>query len=144
MGRPRIVVGVDGSRTSFAALHVAVDEAKMRQVPLHIVIAWQLAAPDIAVESPSVVRHAVEHDQQILEEALRAIDEYDTARVFVSGEVINGHPVATLLDAAEGSLLLVVGACGTSDRPEPYLGSVARDVLHHAPCPVLVVPAPAP
>jgi nucleotide-binding universal stress UspA family protein len=144
MGEPRIVVGVDGSRTSFAAVRAAVEEAKLRQVPLHIVIAWQLSSPDIAIESPPVVQHVVEHNQEILEQALNAIDEYDSARVFVSGELVNGPPVATLLTAAEGSVLLVVGACGTSDRPEPYVGSVTHEVLHHAPCPVLLVPTPAP
>jgi nucleotide-binding universal stress UspA family protein len=143
MGEPRIVVGIDGSRASFAALQAAVEEAKLRHVPLHIVIAWQLSSPDIAVETPPVVQHTVRHNQQILEEALSTIDEYDSARVFVSGELVNGPPVATLVAAAEGSVLLVIGACGTSDRAEPYLGSVAHEVLHHAPCPVLLVPAPA-
>jgi nucleotide-binding universal stress UspA family protein len=142
MGEPRIVVGIDGSRASFAALHVAVEEAKLRQVSLHIVVAWQLSSPDIAVETPQVVHHIVRHNEQILEAALNEIGDYDSARVFVSGELVNGPPVATLLAAAEGSALLVVGSCGTSDRAEPYLGSVAHEVLHHAPCPVLLVPAP--
>jgi nucleotide-binding universal stress UspA family protein len=142
MGEPRIVVGVDGSRTSFAALQAAVEEAKLRQVPLHIVVAWQLPSSEIAVGKPGVAHHVVRDNEQILEDALNAIDAFDSARVFVSGELVNGDPVTALLIAAEGSVLLVVGACRTSQRAEPYLGGVAHDVLSRAPCPVLVVPAP--
>ncbi len=142
MGQPRVVVGVDGSRTSFVALRTAVEEAKLRQVPLHIVVAWQLTSPEIAVETPQVVAHTVRHNEQILEHALSAIDEYDSSRVFVSGELVNGEPAASLLAAAEASVLLVVGSSGTSDRPEPYLGAVAHAVLRRAPCPVVLVPPP--
>jgi nucleotide-binding universal stress UspA family protein len=143
MGEPRIVVGVDGSPASFGALRAAVEEAKFRQIPLHIVVAWQLTSPEIATETPSVVRQIVRHNEQILEDALNAFDEYDSARVFVSGELVNSEPSAALLTAAEGSALLVVGSSGTSDRPEPYLGAVAHEVLRHAPCPVLLVPTTA-
>jgi nucleotide-binding universal stress UspA family protein len=141
MGQPRIVVGIDGSPTSLAALREAVEEARLRQLPLHIVVAWQLVSPDIAVESPPVVEHIVRHDEQILEEALNAIAADDAAQITVTGELINGHPIATLLAAAEGSTLLVVGSAGTSGRAEPYIGSVAHELVHRAPCPVLLVPA---
>jgi len=140
MGQPRIVVGVDGTRTSFSALRVAIEEARLRRLPLHIVVAWQLASPDIAVETPPVVEHIVRHNEQILEQALNMIDEYDSARVMVSGELVNGDPVATLRTAAEGSMMLVVGTGGDRRRDESSIGSVAHELVHQAPCPVLVVP----
>src|SRR3974390_2541659 len=123
MGQPRIVVGIDGSPSSFAALREATEEARLRRLPLHIVVAWQLASPDIAVETPPVVEQIVRHDEQILEEALGMIDAHDGAQVMVSGELVNGHPVATLLTAAEGSTLLVIGSGGTSGHKEPYIRS---------------------
>ena len=140
MGQPRIVVGIDGSRSSLAALREAIDEARLRRVPLHIVVAWQLVSPDIAVETPPVVEHIVRHNERILEQAMRTIDAYDAAQVMVSGELVNANPVASLLSAAEGSTLLVVGTGGTSDGTAPSIGSVAHELVHRAPCPVLVVP----
>ena len=141
MGQPRVVVGIDGSRTSYKALDVAIEEATLREMPLHIVVAWQLVSPAIATETPVVVEHIVRHNEQILERALDMLDVCHADRVTASGELVNGDPVSTLLTAAEGSVLLVIGSSGTSNRPEPYLGSTARELVHRAPCPVLVVPA---
>ena len=136
-----IVVGVDGSEASLAALREALDEARMRGASLHVVMAWQLSWSEIAIESPAVVQRVVEHNARILEGALSSIDHGRSAGVDVSSDLINGHPATALLDAAADASLVVVGTRGTSRIPGTVIGSVAHAVIHHARCPVLVVPA---
>ncbi|WP_342451780.1 universal stress protein [Arthrobacter sp. H16F315] len=57
-----------------------------------------------------------------------------------SGEVVHGDSAASaLLDAAKAADLVVVGARGHGGFPGLHLGSVATQIINHAPCPVLVV-----
>jgi nucleotide-binding universal stress UspA family protein len=142
MLKPKVVVGVDGSSTSIAALHAAVEEARLRCAPLHVVVAWQLSYSEIAIETPTVVQKIVEHNAQILETALALVDDCERAGVDISSELLNGHPATELLAAASDASLLVVGTRGTSGIAGTLLGSVAHAAIHHARCPVLVVPSP--
>jgi nucleotide-binding universal stress UspA family protein len=135
-----VVVGVDGSPASLAAMHAAYEEARLRHARLHVVIAWQLTWSEIAIETPVVVRKIVEHNTQILESALAAVDHGRADGVDVSGELRNGHPATELLEAAADATLLVVGSAGISALPGALMGSVAYAVIHRAKCPVLVVP----
>jgi len=60
--------------------------------------------------------------------------------VTVHPEVIRDHPVAGLVLASSAQYLLVVGTTGHNALPGALLGSVSQGVLHHATCPVAVVP----
>jgi nucleotide-binding universal stress UspA family protein len=137
MSDPTIVVGVDGSPTSLAALREALEEARLRHARLRVVMAWQLTASEIAIEAPVVVQKLVEHNARILEEALASIDHGNGAGVEVSGDLVNGYPATELVAAASEATLLVVGTRGISGT---LVGSVAHAAIHHATCPVLVVP----
>ena len=53
----------------------------------------------------------------------------------------SGLPAEELLAAAEGADLLVVGARGAGEYKRLLLGSVSTHVIHHAHCPVVVIPA---
>jgi nucleotide-binding universal stress UspA family protein len=53
--------------------------------------------------------------------------------------VIFGHPAQVLLDAADGADLLVVGSRGHGGFAEAMLGSVGQHLVHHAPCPVVII-----
>ena len=70
------------------------------------------------------------------------IDEIDTTGLTgpVTRTVTTGGPAATILRAAEAADLVVVGSRGRGGLKGLILGSVSRQVVHHAPCPVLVVP----
>ena len=57
--------------------------------------------------------------------------------------VIEGHLGSVLLEEARGAVLLVVGSRGRGEFAGMLLGSVSHQVLHHAPCPVTVVPTDA-
>jgi nucleotide-binding universal stress UspA family protein len=54
---------------------------------------------------------------------------------------ISGFPAKTLIDTSEGADLMVVGSRGGGGFGSLYLGSISSQVVHHAKCPVVVVPA---
>lgn len=142
MAKQKVVVGVDGSPASLAALREALEEARLRGASLRLVTAWQLTWSEIAIESPFVVQKVEQHHAEILEAALASVDDGQAGGVEISGELLSGHPVSELLAAARDATLLVVGTRGTSGIAGALVGSVAHAVIHHAQCPVLVVPPP--
>jgi nucleotide-binding universal stress UspA family protein len=143
MTEPRIVVGMDGSPGSLMALRVALEEAKLRQAPLRVVMAWQLSWSETALETPTLVKQVEEHAAETLEAALASVDHGRGTGVEVSGELVNGHASTVLLEAAHDATLLVVGTRGTGGVSGTLVGSVAHAAIHHARCPVLVVPRTA-
>ncbi len=142
MMQPKVVVGVDGSPGSLAALRVALEEARLRQAPLRVVLAWQLTWSEIALETPTLLNKAEDHASAVLAAALASIDHGRAAGVDVSGELVNGSAADALLVAARDATLLVVGTRGIGGVTGTLVGSVAHAAVHHAPCPVLVVPRP--
>jgi nucleotide-binding universal stress UspA family protein len=135
----RVVVGVDGSPGSVAALRVAADEARLRSSPLRVVMAWQLTWPEIAIETPHVLEQAREHARQRLDAPLAALADTD-AGVEITAELVSGHPVMVLVEETRNATMLVIGTRGTSGVVGTFVGSVAHAVIHNARCPVLVVP----
>jgi len=124
-----VVVGADGSAESRAALEFAIAEAALRNVPLVAVCAL--------CDCASVVGAA-----RSVEAAFgAAIDHLQSAHsdVVVQRRVDPGAPRSALLTAAAQGQLLVVGARGRGGLAEMALGSVSLALLHHAPCPVMVV-----
>lgn len=133
--RPRhdVVVGVDGSAHALHAVGWAASEAHLRGLPLRIVHAHP-AGPSGAEPASAVLARAVTV-------ARRA--EPDT--VVTTTRTVQ-DAASSLLDAAAGAELLVVGMGGGDGSEEPLVGSVALDVSGRATCPVAVVrggPVPA-
>jgi nucleotide-binding universal stress UspA family protein len=124
-----VVVGVDGSVPSQAAMAFAFEEAARRAAPLHAVC---------ALADTAGVLGAARQVQADFDHAL-AKCEPDYPEVAIRHIVEQGAPRRALLEAARGAQLLVVGARGRGDLPEMRLGSVSLAVLHHAPCPVSVI-----
>ena len=140
----RIVVGVDGSDVSALALSWALDEARLRAATVSAVSAWD--GGGIAASSmPGALV-----DPQFLEEAAKetldaAIDAADTSRLASPVERLveaGGAPGTILLVATNASLVVVLGSHGRTGLKGVLLGSVSGQVVHHAPCPVVVVPHP--
>jgi nucleotide-binding universal stress UspA family protein len=137
----RIVVGVDSSRGSSAALEWAVDEARRRGAALHVVTAWELPTalgapiPLPTGFAPAALAHAA------AEEEVRAALA-DATDVPVEITVVEGHPRTVLLEAAKDALLLVVGRRGRSSWTGLTLGSVSEACARSAPCPVVIVNHP--
>jgi nucleotide-binding universal stress UspA family protein len=136
-----VIVGVDGSEGADAALRFAVAEAALRQVGLHVISAWQVPAtpvaggmvPAVALgDFEDAAEEAVEH---AVAEAARLSPDVECA-----GAVVHGSPADALVDAAGPDDLVVVGSRGRGSVAGLLLGSVSRQVVHDARCPVVVVP----
>jgi nucleotide-binding universal stress UspA family protein len=134
-----VVAGVDGSPGSVAALRVAAEEARLRNARLRVVMAWQLTWPELAIETPRVLQQVQERARAQLDAALAALDSSD-AGLEIDADLVSGHPVTVLIEATEDATMLVVGTRGTSGVVGTVVGSVAHALIHHAHCPVLVVP----
>jgi nucleotide-binding universal stress UspA family protein len=140
----RIVVGVDGSPSSKAALAWAVEQARRTGASVEAVIAWHYPvmvggmpfAPIGVIESADFGAFAT----KVLSDAIAATTEPD-GPVKVSSVVCEGNATQVLLDAAKGADLLVVGSRGHGGFTEALLGSVSQGCVHHARCPVVIIRA---
>lgn len=131
----RIVVGVDSSNASAAALNWAVDEADRHDAELIVVHAWQRAGgvgrsmrrDDLdRADAQCMVDLAVRQAEKRINRSLR-------------GQLIEGEATAVLLAASETADLLAVGSRGRSGFKTMLFGSAALFVAEHAPCPVAVI-----
>ena len=137
-----IVVGVDGSGGSRAALEWAFAEATRRGASVKAVSVWQY--PYIALAPAPLggaVAPAVEM-QHASEEALDTVlaDVGIPDGVTVERIVKEGSAAHVLLAEAEGATLLVVGARGHGGFTGLLLGSVATQCVNHAVVPTAVIP----
>jgi nucleotide-binding universal stress UspA family protein len=138
-----IVVGIDGSPHSKAALLWALDEAKLRGATLRVVHAWSLPAvtaaqgfaPVFDAELLDVLRQDAE---DLVERALAEVDA-EKAGVQIERELVHGPPAQALVEAAEDADLLVTGSHGRGGFAGLLLGSVSQQAAHHAACPVVIV-----
>ena len=145
----RVVVGVDGSEPAAAALRFAAEEARLRGATLVAVHAWTFMPP-AAVGDPGVIPVAAVTLMDDLEaERLAAAAFLDDAVTTALGDAetetiaAEGSPGEVLVEAAQGADLVVVGSRGRGGLKSALLGSVSGHVANHAPCPVVIVRAPA-
>lgn len=131
-----VVVGVDGSSGADRALLEAAADARRRDATLRIVHAWSYLDQPGEAFDPKFGRAAA---QALVEQAVaragRALDGLRVEQVEVCE-----LPARALLDASLDADVVVVGARGLGEIRGLVLGSVSQEVVHHAPCPVLVVP----
>ncbi|MYW43544.1 universal stress protein [Streptomyces sp. SID161] len=137
--RGRVVLGVTEKPAHSAAVRFAIEEARLHGVPLEAVRAWRRplheprAHPLLAGEPAHLQeRQAAE----TVEEALREVP----ADLKVYRRTIEGFARDALLAVSREADLLVVGAQRRQGHFGLQLGLVAHGVLHHAACPVAVVP----
>jgi nucleotide-binding universal stress UspA family protein len=133
-----IVVGIDGSPVSEAALAFAFDAAAAREVPLMAVHTWW----DVFVEpalAPLLDWDAIESDEhRALAERLAGWSE-KYPDVPVQRIVRRDRPAHALTELSCNAQLVVVGSRGRGGFTGMLLGSVSHAVLHRAHCPVAVV-----
>jgi nucleotide-binding universal stress UspA family protein len=136
-GQRRIVVGVDGSVPSKAALSWAVEQGRRTGAVVEAVIAWEFPAP----YGYSVPVSDVNWEQlakQAVSDAVAAVAD-DAAPVKISYKVVEGNAAQVLLDESAEADLLVVGNRGHSGFVEALLGSTSQHCVQHATCPVVIV-----
>jgi nucleotide-binding universal stress UspA family protein len=138
-----IVVGVDGSPESRAALAWALDEARLRGARVLAVHAW--TAPEAyAFDAPTATMPAMEDalrqvGERVLESAVSETVAAAEVDVPVERRVVDAGPAEALLAAAGDAALVVVGSRGRGGFASLLLGSVSNQVAQHAPCPVVIV-----
>ncbi len=140
-----VVVGVDGSANSHAAIRLAAQEAAYRQVPLIAVMAYSanrlLGAPG---GQPVATLGTGADERAAAESSLReaVADALGPQADQVQLRVMAGVPGRQLVEAADeiGAQLIVLATRGSMSG---VLGTVSQYVLRKSPCPVLVVPAAA-
>jgi nucleotide-binding universal stress UspA family protein len=139
-----IIVGIDGSPESDAAVNWAAHDAAMRGLPLTVVhvespaaATWSQAA--VLEESPGEQqadgRSLLAHASTIARDAIA-----DTAEVPVAGELLSSStPVPTLVEHSKDAELIVVGSRGRGALSRSLLGSVSAGLIRHAHCPVALI-----
>ncbi|MFD3606055.1 universal stress protein, partial [Streptomyces sp. NPDC058656] len=142
-GREIVVGQQGGPDDSAAALGFAFETAAARGAAVRVVRAWSL--PTVFTFSPGSLRLADEaggleqYERKALAEALRPWEER-FPEVRVTQHVEMGSAGEVLLTAAAPAQLLVVGRRAHRSAVGTRVGSVAHAAMHHAPCPVAVVP----
>ncbi|GAA3932276.1 universal stress protein [Actinomadura viridis] len=140
-----IVVGVDGSEGGLVAAEWAAAEAVLRDVPLRVVYAVAPWLFDVPVDPRigSVREWMHKNAEEVVQEAVnRARARFHALGVHearVSGGQVGGQPAAVLIKEAEGAAMVVVGSHGAGGLSGLLMGSVALQVVSHAPCPAVAV-----
>lgn len=135
-----VVVGVDGSSTSLRALDFAVRHARVHELPLHVMFCWQLrdlgAVPGHETTVPST-----EEGQAFAEQVLNELIE----KAGIPGDVdvvTNAFHIPAskgLIAASRYASHVVVGSRGLTGMDAHFLGSVSRQIINFAECPITVV-----
>jgi nucleotide-binding universal stress UspA family protein len=137
----RIIVGVDGSPASVEAVKWAIGEATRRDATVTALHAWHdvytAGAPYTVAVTPTDYAKAGGRvlDRAIAEAGPEPVD------VEIRRVVVREGPAIALLDAATPDDIIVVGSRGRGGFAGLLLGSVSQQVVHHARCPVVVIPA---
>ena len=134
-----VVVGVDGSATSDAAVGFAMEAAAARNVGVVAVHSWWEPVLDPAMAVMIFDWDAIQAEEtRLLAQRMAGWSEKFPA-VLVEHLTTRDRPVHSLLEQAERAQLLVVGSRGRGGFSSLVLGSVGHAVLHRSPCPVAVV-----
>ncbi|MEU0216690.1 universal stress protein [Streptomyces sp. NPDC006265] len=136
-----VVVGVDGSASSLAAVEAAAREARLRGAGLRVVHAFVWPATHVPFGSPplgppeSGLQNMV--DRMVAEAVERARTVWP--EVDVSHVVLSGEPLTVLEAQSRAAALVVVGSRGMGAFVGLLVGSTAVHLAAHGRCPVLVV-----
>lgn len=126
MAGVRVVIGYDGSRASETGLGFGIDYARRHDLAVRVVAA-QPEGTELHRLTEAELRDAVHarggHDAELIQ--------------------ITGHPAEHILRLSADANLIVLGARGRGGFAGMLIGSVSQTVLHHADCPVAVIPAAA-
>lgn len=139
-----IIVGVDGSESSKAALHWAYEEAAHHGASLTILMSWQ--PPSTLPMTPPYGNLPTEdYESQPRTQALNLLEAFvaelepRTPAVEVRSSLEEGNPAKVLIEQSKEADLLVVGHRGHGGFAGMLLGSVSQHIVAHAECPVTIV-----
>lgn len=137
-----VILGVDGSPESAPAVAAGFAEADRRRAALVAVHTWTgpvSAGPGDFLPIVYDVDEVEGLEARVLSEALSGYPQ-KFPDVEVTERVVQRRPAGTLVELSHGAQVVVVGTRGRGGFKGLLLGSVSQQVLHHAACPVLIVP----
>jgi nucleotide-binding universal stress UspA family protein len=140
-GSGPVVVGVDGSGGSSAAVGFAFAEAAVRNTALLAVHAWnQTLAKDSIPGYPSLLDPTAigQEEAAVLSETLAGWRE-KYPDVVVTPEVHRGRAASVLLELCRPASMVVVGRRPRGEIQALVMGSTSRSLTAHSPCPVVIV-----
>jgi nucleotide-binding universal stress UspA family protein len=132
----QIVVGLDGSELSIAALRWAIDEARLRNAEVVALCAWEFPRAMSPVTMFTVQPEPFRADAEATVE--RALAGANPGSVPVISKIVEGSAAIRLVEASADADLIVVGSRGRGGFAGLLLGSVSQHLAVHARCPVLV------
>lgn len=138
-----IVAGVDGSTIGGAVVEFAFAQAQRRGLPLRVLHAW---LPPISLFSdhyPYDLYAAELKASRVADDLISTIGPR-FPEVKATAQVVQDHPARALSEVSKTAALLVVGSRGLTGATRFFLGSVSTALLHHADCPLAVLPSGIP
>ncbi|MGQ4515408.1 universal stress protein [Streptomyces sp. DW26H14] len=137
-----VVLGVDLDHRTDALFEFSFEAARVRGSALTVVHAYPAPSPYGVAPGES---HAATTSDMFAESYQRLLDALSPWQgknpdIHVRPIAEAGHATPVLLDAARGASLCVIGRRERTRGPGPRLGAVDYGVMHHAACPVAVVP----
>ncbi|SCK15740.1 universal stress protein [Streptomyces sp. WMMB 322] len=136
-----VVVGVDGSASSYSAVEQAAREAALHGVGLHIVTAVTMVTlpAGAGLRTYEAVRDAMYEgaERHLTQAESRARAAAPGVRI--SNSAPAGEPVRMLVELSRSASMIVVGHRGLGEFTGLLLGSVASHLAAHAHCPVMVL-----
>ena len=138
-----IVVGVDGSHGSKAALAFALAEGLARGATVEVVTTWLLGPAISDIATATTFEEEQVKAQRCQDAALAEVLADFGEKPVISRVVLQSYGGHALVDAAHDAALLVVGSGRKSVIARALLGSVSEYCVRHSRVPVVVVPDPA-
>lgn len=141
-----IVVGVDGSKSSHAALLAAVEQAEYANAEVRVV---NVVVPPVMSGyefGPIDLAGMKEAAEKIISDSIAEVEAEHGGKsaVPISSYVLTGHVGIEILRVAgqdEGAAMVVAGSRGYGGLKSLLLGSVTTYLAHHLTCPLLIIPA---
>ena len=139
------VVGFDGSENSSAALQWAIEHVqRLGGGSIKVVMAWSYAPTSVGGYGIGGSLPPAESMQEVTEagltEALATVAPPEG--ITIESVVREGPAAKVLIEESEGAEILVVGKRGHGGFLGLLIGSITNQVVNHAVCPVVIVPAP--
>jgi nucleotide-binding universal stress UspA family protein len=137
-----IIVGVDGSPESDAAIRWAAHDAALRGLPLTLVYV-ESPAPATWAQAPALAQSPEEQHTEnrgLLDHASMIARAAVATQIVVNSELLPpSAPIPTLVDLSTDAALIVVGSRGRGALSRSVLGSVSAGLIRHAHCPVALI-----
>ncbi|MQA06662.1 MAG: universal stress protein, partial [Streptosporangiales bacterium] len=136
-----IVVGIDGSEDGLQAVRWAAREAALRGHALRIVHAfiWPMMNVPLGPSPVGPQEGGLRHEAEGFVGEAIALARSTAPDVAITGDIVTGSAVPTLVDESHHAELVVVGSRGLGGFSGLLVGSVGVGTAAHASCPVVIV-----